>query len=122
MMSGNQEFAAAENSVYDLINLDLLDGIIIFPTSINDIASRNKLIERIRRDFKGPVLSYDCDVEGFDHAIYNYEPAADMVIAHLVDKHGVKVLAVMDTVFGNADAAALHRLDEVSLNGAVKII
>ena len=32
------------------------------------------------------------------------------------------VLAVMDTVFGNTDAAALHRLDEVPLNGVVKII
>lgn len=100
MMSGNQEFDAAENSVYDLINLDLLDGIIIFPTSINDIASRNKLIERIRRDFKGPVLSYDCGVEGFDHAIYNYEPAADMVIAHLVDNHSVKTA---DFVGGPSD-------------------
>ncbi|MCI5668697.1 MAG: EAL domain-containing protein [Oscillospiraceae bacterium] len=101
MMSGNPEFDAAENSVYDLINLDLLDGIIIFPTSINDEAARNKLTERIRNEFRGPVVSFDCEVEGFEHALYNYQPAVDTVIAHLAEKHGVKTA---DFVGGPDDA------------------
>ncbi len=100
MMSGNPEFDAAENSVYDLIDLDTLDGIIIFPTSINDAPTRERLIERIRRDFKGPVISFDCRVEGFGHSVYNYEPAADIVIAHLMEKHGVKTI---DFVGGQDD-------------------
>ena len=56
MMSGNAEFDAAENSVYDLVDFDLLDGIIIFSSSINDVTSRERLIARIKSDFKGPVV------------------------------------------------------------------
>ena len=100
MMSGNQEFDAAENSVYDLIDLGKLDGIILFPTSISDVPSRNRLIERIRKDFNGPVLSFDCEIEGFDYATYNYEPAADMIVEHLVEKHGVRTV---DFVGGQDD-------------------
>lgn len=92
MMSGNREFDSAENSVYDLINLELFDGIIIFPTSINDIESKDKLIERIRHDFKGPVVSFDSRIEGFADSVYNYEPAADMIIGHLMDFHGAKTI------------------------------
>lgn len=92
MMSGNDEFDAAENSVYDLINLDLLDGIIMLPTSINDAGTRENLIERIRRDFRGPVVSYDCEVGGFPSITYDYEPAAEMIIQHLAEKHGVKTI------------------------------
>ncbi len=92
MMSGSQEYDAAENSVYDLIDLNLLDGIIIFPSSINDVPTREKLIERIRRDFKGPVISYDSQTDCFANQEYNYEPAAEMIISHLMDQHGVKTI------------------------------
>lgn len=92
MMSGNSEFDAVENSVYDLINLDLLDGMIVFPTSISDEKSKNRLIDRIRRDFKGPVITFDGSVEGFAGSVYNYAPAAELIIDHLTDQHGVKTI------------------------------
>lgn len=92
MMSGSHEFDAAENSVYDLINFSLLDGIIMFPSSISDLPSRAKLLDRIRKEFHGPVLSVDFAAEGFDYVIYNYEPATELVIEHLADVHGVKTV------------------------------
>ena len=92
MMSGNAEFDAAENSVYDLVDFDLLDGIIIFPSSINDATSRERLIARIKSDFKGPVVSFDSQVDGFANCLYNYEPAADMMVSHIMDHHGCKVI------------------------------
>ena len=82
MMSGNAEFDAAENSVYDLVDFDLLDGIIIFSSSINDATSRERLIARIKSDFKGPVVSFDSQVDGFANCLYNYEPVADMMVSH----------------------------------------
>ena len=82
MMSGNAEFDAAENSVYDLVDFDLLDGIIIFSSSINDVTSRERLIARIKSDFKGPVVSFDSQVDGFANCLYNYEPVADMMVSH----------------------------------------
>lgn len=101
MMSGNQEYDAAETSVYDLVNLDLLDGIIIFPTSISDVSARQQLVDRIRRDFKGPVISFDCELDGFVDAMYNYEPVADMIVGHLMEQHGVKTI---DFVGGPQDS------------------
>lgn len=92
MMSGNSEFDAAENSVYDLINLDMLDGIIVFPSSISDVPTREKLISRIKRDFKGPVVSIDCETEGFTNCLYDYRPAAEMIVSHIMDVHGAKTL------------------------------
>ena len=101
MMSGNSEFDSAETSVYDLMNFDLLDGIIIIPASINDEEVRNRLIERIRRDFKGPVVSIDTRVEGFADSVYNYEYAADLIVSHVIDVHGAKII---DCLGGNHDA------------------
>ena len=92
MMSGNAEFDAAENSVYDLVDFDLLDGIIIFSSSINDVTSRERLIARIKSDFKGPVVSFDSQVDGFANCLYNYEPVADMMVSHIMDHHGCKVI------------------------------
>lgn len=43
MMSGNAEFDAAENSVYDLVDFDLLDGIIIFSPALTTLPRRNAL-------------------------------------------------------------------------------
>ncbi|MGN1340664.1 MAG: EAL domain-containing protein [Oscillospiraceae bacterium] len=100
MMSGNSEFDSAENSVYDLMNFDLLDGIIIIPTSINNEEARNKLIQRIRRDFTGPVVSIDTPVEGFADSVYNYEYAADIIVSHVMDVHGAKTI---DCLGGNHD-------------------
>ncbi len=100
MMAGSREFDSAENSVYDLINLDLLDGIIILPTSINDVESRNKLIEHIRRDFTGPVISFDGTIDGFASSVYDYKPAAELIIGHLMDFHGAKTI---DYVGGQPD-------------------
>ncbi len=92
MMSGNAEFDAAENSVYDLVNLDILDGIIILPSSINDIGTRERLVSRIRKDFKGPVVAFDFQTEGFENCIYDYEPVAEMMVSHIMDHHGAKVI------------------------------
>lgn len=92
MMSGNAEFDAAENSLYDLVDLNLLDGIIIFPSSINDVPTRERLIARIKSDFNGPVVSFDSMVEGFANCLYNYKPAVDMMVSHIMDHHGAKVI------------------------------
>lgn len=100
MMSGNAEFDAAENSVYDLINLDALDGIIIFPSSISSEESRNKLIARIKSDFKGPVACFDSEVEGFENFIYDYRSAAEMIVEHIMGQHGAKII---DFVGGPSD-------------------
>lgn len=95
MMSGQHEFDTAENSVYDIINLDLLDGLIIVPTSLSGIQMRNNLYERIHRDFRGPVISLDSRLEGFADSIYNYEPAAELIVSHLIDVHGAKDIALL---------------------------
>lgn len=100
MMSGNKDFDAAENSVYDLINFDILDGIIICPHTINDIAAREKLISRIRSDFHGPVISFDGALEGFADSTYNYDEAAELVIGHLADCHNAKTI---DYIGGQPD-------------------
>lgn len=92
MMSGNKEFDAAENTVYDLINLDILDGLIIFPNTISDADVRDRLISRIRSEFKGPVISFDAVLEGFVDSTYNYDPAAELLIGHLADVHGAKTI------------------------------
>ena len=76
MMSGNAEFDAAENSVYDLVDFDLLDGIIIFSSSINDATSR------------------------FANCLYNSQPEADMMVSHIMFHHGCKVI---DFVGGRKD-------------------
>lgn len=92
MVSGNQEFDAAEGSVYDLINPDLLDGLIIFPTSVSDSKTRDRLTERVRSEFHCPVVAVDCHIDGIPDSIYDYEPAADIMIAHVMEHHGAKTI------------------------------
>lgn len=92
MMSGNADFDAAENTVYDLMNFDILDGIIIFPSSMNHIESRNKLIKRIKEEFHGPVASFDLEVDGFANFIYDYRSASDMIVGHIMEQHNVSTI------------------------------
>lgn len=93
MISGNQEFDAAEHSVYDLIEPSQLDGLIYFPTSIRESGFRNRMTERIRSEVKCPVISVDSPIDGFADSTYSFESAADMMVAHVMEHHGAKTIA-----------------------------
>lgn len=115
MMSGDKDFDLAENTVYDLIDLDLLDGLIIFPRAISDSASREKIISRIRSDFRGPVISFDSALEGFPDSTYDFSTATELIIGHIVDFHGAKTI---DFVGGQQDD--FHNAIEASVRQALE--
>lgn len=95
MMSGHREFDTAENSVYDLINFGMLDGLIVIPSTISDNEVRDKLAERVRREFSGPVIMLDAHIDGVAESIYNYAPAAELIISHVMDCHGAKTIDLL---------------------------
>lgn len=112
MMSGNKEFDAAENAVYDLICADNFDGIILCPHTINHLETRERLTERIRREYKGPLITFDSAVEGIASSVYNYEEAAELIVSHVCEVHNatrVDYIGGQEDFFHNSIDAAFMK-------------
>ncbi|MGN0649492.1 MAG: EAL domain-containing protein [Oscillospiraceae bacterium] len=104
----NKEYSRADTAVYDLISSDLLDGLMIYPSSIYANEERKQeVIEKIRKCGK-PVVICDAVLEGIVSETYNYKDAVDCIVGHVLNTHGAKVVDYV----GGPDDIYHNLLDE----------
>ncbi|MBO4787301.1 MAG: LacI family DNA-binding transcriptional regulator, partial [Lachnospiraceae bacterium] len=93
-------YAAAECSVYEVMDLEELDGLIIYPTTFY-MEQQKDVLERIRREFDKPVICLEYENEyGFPTVPFGRENGMELLVAHLTKEHGVKSIRL---VAGHSD-------------------
>lgn len=101
----NKDYSRADTAVYDLISSDLIDGLMIYPSSIYANEERKcEIIERLRKSGK-PVVICDAYIDGIVSETYNYGGSVECLVEHIAKAHNV---SVVDYIGGPDDF--YHRL------------
>ncbi len=89
------------DNIFELVNFDLLDAVIIVPDTIKNKPTLERLIERIKSEFNGVVVSADTKIEGFENIDTDDSDAIEKICDHLIDDHGAKIIDFMGGIPGH---------------------
>ena len=93
-------YAEAECSVYEVMDLRELDGLIVYPTTYY-MDQQFEVMERIRREFDKPVVCLEHENDyGFPTVPFGRENGMELLVSHLVKTHEVKSIRL---VAGHSD-------------------
>ncbi|MBQ9935778.1 MAG: EAL domain-containing protein [Lachnospiraceae bacterium] len=84
-----------ETTIFSLINPDLFDGIVILSDTIQTPGLAEKLEERFKDSYSGPVVCVDKKSKYYPSLITDHYFACKSLIEHLIVEHGYKDIAYL---------------------------
>lgn len=81
-------------SVFDVINYDEMDAVIIYPTSLKDTSVAEKAAAECAAHGV-PLISIDEDIEGAFRVFFGYGEAFSRIVEHVIDKHGCRKIKLV---------------------------
>lgn len=100
----SQEMFFGSSNIFELVNFDLLDAVIIVPDTIKDQATLDRILRLVKSKFKGVVLTADMELEGYPCLCSDDASAIEAVTDHLIDYHDCKVFDFMGGIKGHPHA------------------
>lgn len=88
-------YLAAEQNIYNLIQYEKLDGIILMPDHLMEFEGSRRLPGILHRKFKGPVIVLDYRIEDFPCVMEEGSGQLRPVLEHLYRVHGLTDIACM---------------------------
>lgn len=90
--SGHKNYVTGEKNIYELVNYDLLDGVIVdcisfIEESVDDM--KRYIEERLLKECKKPVVALSVPMADYDVAADDDEPVFRQVVSHILDVHGL---------------------------------
>ncbi|MGN0585710.1 MAG: GGDEF domain-containing protein [Oscillospiraceae bacterium] len=82
-----EKWQYGEHNIYNMINYDLLDAIILLPDTIKDSSVVAALEKKIRTVFHKPVVSAELDAEGFESIFTDDIQPVKKIVSHLIEEH-----------------------------------
>lgn len=89
-----------EGNIFNLVNYDLLDGLVIVSLSIKHAGVIEKLVNRCKEAYI-PVISIDVDIEGCYTVAMGYNNAMENIMSHFLDHHGFTKINFISGMKGN---------------------
>lgn len=80
-------FISGESSIYQLINFELLDVLVVFPETIKSTRITDEIIKQAA-EHNTPVISVDGECEGSTNIVYDYAGGFEEIVRHVVEHHG----------------------------------
>lgn len=129
--TGLPEYKTGEKNIYNLINFDLFDGIIVAGVTLAISQLFQEIENMLLSNCRCPVLYVDKSSEYYPYIITKDRPAMEQVTDHLIEKHGVTDLfclasipwaqATIHRVAGFKDSLSKHGIpieeDRISYEG-----
>ncbi len=84
-----------DSNIYELINYDMFDALLLMPDTILVPGVNFKLMKRIQDGFKGPVLVVDLDNPFFPCVKIDHYTPMKKLIDHLIQVHGYEEIAFL---------------------------
>lgn len=82
-----------DSNIYELINFDLFDAIVLMTDTILTPGLIDNLLKRIKDNFNGPVLSFDKENEYFESVMMDHYSPFRRVVDHMLGAHDYKDIA-----------------------------
>lgn len=96
----NTPIESGESAIYDLLDFDVTDIVVIFVEKIKNKQVINEIISKAAAHSK-PVITVDGIYEGTISAVFDYEAGFRSVVEHVVDVHKIRSLHMMAGIKGN---------------------
>ncbi len=84
-----------QKNIYNLINYELFDGIIIVPETLKIPGLVEDLYQEIKDKFDGPVISIDHELDGYMNIDNDDYSSIKILVDHIVTEHKAKNIAIM---------------------------
>ncbi len=85
-----EEFIQGETAIYDLVNPDMFDGLIVYPGTFQCPEYQNRFLEKIKSEYRKPVYCLERPKFGFPTVAFKEEEGIAMLVEHLIKTHGAK--------------------------------
>lgn len=91
-----------DSSIFDLVNYDLLDGIVYMKDTVQTKPGvSEKLEEAVYRGFDGPVIVIDQKSKYFESINIDHTEPIRRLVDHLIEIHGYKNIVFLNGKFGH---------------------
>ncbi len=90
-----------EHNIYNAINYDMLDGIILVLDSILVQSVADKIVREIKQVYNKPVVVIEIDVDGFQTVKTNDVAAIKKMVCHLIEDHNFSDIAFVTGKIGH---------------------
>lgn len=97
------------NLVYDLVNVNYLDGLIVSSGSLSHYVSPEKMIAFCRRFGKIPMVSLAMEIPGVPSILMDNRDGMRKATEHLIRDHGMKRVAMLRGPLGHPEAEARYQ-------------
>ena len=97
----NSSYNRGEASIFDLINYDILDVLIIMPEAIKRDSTSSE-ISRRAKEHGVPVICVDRAIDKCCSVTFNYADVFEKIVRHVVEFHGCRRVNFIAGVKGNS--------------------
>lgn len=97
----NEENISTEASVYEIINYDITDAIVIMDERIKSRTITESIIARARA-YGVPALTVDGKYEGVPCVSFDYEKGFEKIVRHVIEDHAIRKPHFMAGIKGNS--------------------
>lgn len=95
---------AKQNVIYDLVNTDKLDGLIICPGLLLNYIGLDKFIEFLQPYRKIPMVSIGIDIKNIPSVVFDNRECMYLMVNHLIEHHNYSKIAFITGTSLNAEA------------------
>lgn len=115
-----KDYLNAENNIFELINFDMLDGVIIVTLSLSDRNPEDKgirgyIVNRLKKECTKPVISLDLPLSNFETVYTDDRSAFSAITAHVLDVHGCRDIYFLTGIPG-------YKVSEERLGGFTDVM
>lgn len=104
----NDKHSIGESAIFNLINYDILDGLIILSSTIASDTIIDTIIQRAHQH-NLPVISIDSQIDDCINISFKHDNTIKNIITHLVEKHNYKNIAFIGDL--STESITKERLD-----------
>ena len=103
------------NAIYQLVNTNKLDGLIISKGALSDCASVDEIKKFINKYNAIPVVSISIALEGIHSIVFNNSDSMHLMLNHVIKDHNYRKIAYISGPTKNHEAILRYRAYEEAL-------
>lgn len=93
-------YSVGEAKIFDVIDFDMLSGLILLPETIKDKDTVEELVRKAHEK-NVFVVTADYRIDGCFNIVFNYRSAFEAIVRHVIEKHGCRTINMVAGIKGN---------------------
>ncbi|MGN0641989.1 MAG: GGDEF domain-containing protein [Huintestinicola sp.] len=93
-------YTLGEAKIFDVIDFDMLSGLILLPETMKDKDMVEKLVSKAHEK-NVFVVTADYRIDGCYNIMFNYRSAFEAIVRHVIEKHGCRTINMVAGIKGN---------------------